>query len=173
MIRPPLIVALLLSALVSGCVVHPEGTPQHLQNARVLPLALNGTFSIRKQELFLDDPRFDKPTVNPMIVFERQRMNYGAVSAEEQRARFGNYFSFWWRATKKANLTARLEYRQQNLGDYVQAQEIPVPGAFGTFEVKFQVSGDDYNLNGRVTAWRAVLIENGKIVALTQSFLWH
>jgi hypothetical protein len=27
--------------------------------------------------------------------------------------------------------------------------------------------------DGKVTAWRAVLIENGKIVALNQSFLWN
>jgi hypothetical protein len=34
------------------------------------------------------------------------------------------------------------------------------------------VIGDDYFDNGRVLAWRCVLVENGKIVAETQSYLW-
>jgi hypothetical protein len=32
--------------------------------------------------------------------------------------------------------------------------------------------GSDYFEDGRVSGWRVLLIENGKIVGLTQSFLW-
>jgi hypothetical protein len=35
------------------------------------------------------------------------------------------------------------------------------------------VTGDDYRMDGKVIAWRVVLIENGTIVALNQSFLWN
>ena len=69
-------------------------------------------------------------------------------------------------------MTIRLEYRQINLGSYVQAQEHTYKGVKGTIESKFNILGDDYNDFGRVTAWRALLIENGRIVALNQSFLW-
>ena len=70
-------------------------------------------------------------------------------------------------------MTVRLEYRQQNLEAYVQAQEVDVPAAKGTIETKFKVVADSYHQEGKVIAWRALLIENGKIVALTQSFLWN
>jgi hypothetical protein len=38
---------------------------------------------------------------------------------------------------------------------------------------EFQIIGDDYEQDGKITAWRALVIENGKIVALNQSFLWN
>jgi hypothetical protein len=39
-------------------------------------------------------------------------------------------------------------------------------------ETRFQVIGDDYIQDGRVISWRALLISEGKIVGLTQSYLW-
>jgi len=108
-----------------------------------------------------------------MIDFERDRVNYGALTGAEYSSRYGQYFYFWWRARREADLTVRLEYRQQNLGAYVMAQEVQVLHATGTIETKFQVTGNDYNQEGRVLAWRALLIEDGKIVALRQSYLWY
>ena len=67
----------------------------------------------------------------------------------------------------------RFEYRQQNLGAHVQARELHYPNAKGSVKSEFQIIGDDYEQEGKVTAWRALLIENGKIVALNQSFLWN
>jgi hypothetical protein len=55
----------------------------------------------------------------------------------------------------------------------VQAQEVQYKGAKGSLKSSFKVVGDDYQQDGHVTAWRAIIIENGKIVALNQSFLWH
>ena len=37
----------------------------------------------------------------------------------------------------------------------------------------FFVIGDEYNENGKVNGWRVMLIENGKVVGLNQSFLWN
>jgi hypothetical protein len=108
-----------------------------------------------------------------MISFERQRVNFGAVTQLDRQQRYGHYYTFFWRAARKADLTLRFEYRQQRLGSYVQAKEIAYPATKGSVESKFQVIGDDYMEEGRVTAWRAILIENGKIVGLTQSFLWN
>jgi hypothetical protein len=35
------------------------------------------------------------------------------------------------------------------------------------------VIGDDYFDNGRILAWRCLLIENGRVVAENRSFLWR
>jgi len=147
--------------------------PRLLEKSNVLPLALDDAFQFRKTKLFLHDPQFHKPTIDPMISFERQRANFGAVNSYDRQERHGQYFTFFWRAKRRANVTLRLEYRQENLGAYVQAREISYNEARGTMKSEFQVVGDDYIVDGRVTAWRAVLIEKGRIVALNQSFLWN
>ena len=177
MTRLYLIACLLLAALAGGCVAPAPAPcppqPRLLRKADVLPLALDPAFSFRKTKLFQHDRKLEKPTTSEMINFERERTNYGAVAGTEIEAREGNYFDFWWRAERVANVTVRLEYRQQNLEAYVQAQEVDVPAAKGTIETKFKVVADSYHQEGKVIAWRALLIENGKIVALTQSFLWN
>ena len=174
MTRSFLILCLLIAALAGGCVGPvPSPQPRLLHKANVLPLALDPAFSFRKTKLFFHDRKLEKQSNSPMIDFERERLNYGAVSVTELEEREGNYFDFWWRSERLASVTVRLEYRQQNLGAYVQAQEVDVPAAKGTVETKFKVVGDRYHQDGKVIAWRALLIENGKVVALTQSFLWN
>lgn len=175
MTRSFLLVCLGIALLAGGCAtsVSPQCQPRLLHQANVLPLALDPAFSFRKTKTFFFDEKEIRPTTSAMISFERERMHYGAVSATEVRAREGNYYDFWWRSERPANVTVRFEYRQANLGDYVQAQEVDVPAAQGTIETKFKVVGDAYHQDGKVIAWRALIIENGRIVALTQSFLWN
>lgn len=144
-----------------------------LEKADPLPLALDDAFEFRKTKLFLNDPQKFKPTTESMLSFERLRLGWKAVSGQERNQRQGNYFTFFWRSQREADLKVRLEYRQERLGDYVQAQEVEVPHAKGSFKTEFQVIGDDYFEDGRVIAWRALLIENGRIVGLTQSYLWN
>lgn len=149
--------------------------PRLLENARVLPLALDDSFQFRKTKTYRNDPlaRKEEPTQEDMIRFERLRVNFGAITNSDRRERYGQYFTFFWRATRAADLTMRFEYRQANLGSLVQAREFTYPGAKGSFRSEFDIIGDDYLEDGPVTAWRAVLIENGRIVALNQSFLWN
>lgn len=144
-----------------------------LNKANVLPLALDDAFQFRKTKAFLNDPKLFKPAFDDMLDFERKRVNFGAVTQLDRRERWGHYYTFFWRTNRAADLTVRFEYRQQNLGSLVQAQEIQYPAAKGSLKSDFKVIGDDYEQDGKVTAWRAVLIENGKIVALNQSFLWN
>jgi len=66
----------------------------------------------------------------------------------------------------------RLEYRQEKLHEFVQAQEVSYANVHGNHKTEFKVIGDDYFDDGRVTAWRCVLIENGRIVAENRSYLW-
>jgi hypothetical protein len=107
------------------------------------------------------------------INFERQYRLFGAVTKLDQRQRIGDYLDFYWRAKRPADLTVRLEYRQEKLHAHVQAQEISHVNAHGTEKTEFKVVGDDYFDNGRVLAWRCLLIESGKVVAENRSFLWR
>ena len=112
------------------------------------------------------------PTFSPPITFERGRVNFKAVTNVDRNQRVGNYFTFFWRATKRADLTLRLEYQQAKLGDYVMAKEIDYPHFKGSCQSDFAVVGTDYSEAGRVMAWRVLLIQDRKVVALSQSFLW-
>jgi hypothetical protein len=162
--------ALLLGSSLGGLCSEP---PQPLEKVNVLPLSLDDQFQFRKTKLFLNDPKFDKPTTDLMIQHERASSNFGAITSTDRLERRGHYFTLFWRAARRTDITVRLEYRQENLGSFVQARELAYDGVKGSVESKFAVTGDDYAQDGRIVAWRALLIENGKIVGLTQSFLWN
>jgi len=163
----------LLAFLVSAAATFGEDLSHTIDKANVLPLALDDAFQFRKTIINLNDPLLNKPAFDPMINFERSRMTFGAINSYEKRARYGFYFLFFWRSRRAADLTMRFEYRQQNLGAWVQAKEISYSAAKGSFKTEFDVIGDQYTDYGRVAGWRALLIENGKIVGLNQSFLWN
>jgi hypothetical protein len=85
----------------------------------------------------------------------------------------GNYLNFyWWNHGEPADVTVRLEYRQANLGNFVMAREKSYVSATGSKKTQFTIVGDDYLENGPITNWRALLIVDGKIVGLAQSYLW-
>jgi len=156
--------------LLASCAAPPK--PAELANAPVLPLALDSDFEFRKVKRFLNQPELFQPTLNETVTFERTRVNFGALSADERRQRQGTYFDIFWRAKRPADLAVRLEYRQAKLGNAVRAQEVAYQGAKGSVKTSFAVTGDNYLWDGPVTAWRCLLIENNRIVAFTQSYLW-
>jgi hypothetical protein len=173
--------------------------PRIVPTTTPLPIALDKNFQFRKTKLlFLSDKapnqaasgRQTTSTLNKKssstspnqktatlqdapITFERQYRLFGAVTALDQRQRFGNYFDFFWRAKRPSDVTVRLEYRQEKLHDHVQAQEITYYNVHGTHKTEFKVIGDDYLDDGRVIAWRCLLINSGRIVAENRSFLWE
>jgi hypothetical protein len=152
----------------------PPLRPLPLDKANVLPLSLDDAFQFRKTIIKTYDPRDEREVgQHPSIQFERQRLIFGAVNTYDRQQRYGNYYTFFWRTDRPANLTVRFEYRQEKLGSHVQAREIHYDNARGSQKTEFAIIGDDYIQDGKVTAWRAVIIENGKIVALNQSFLWN
>lgn len=145
-----------------------------LVEANVLPLALSDEFEFRKQKITVyDRTQATDRGRNAMVRFEHDHLSYGAVTSEERNARQGQYYTFWWRSQRPAEVTVRFEYRQANLGNLVQAREYDVAVPKGTHKTKFEVIGDDYTYDGAITAWRALVIENRKIVAVKQSYLWH
>lgn len=163
--------------------------PRVLAKVSPLPVALDPDFRIRKTKTYyLSEagllPGLSKSGAivpsskgstaqDASIIFERQYRLHGAVTALDQHQRFGNYFDFFWRAKRDADVTVRLEYRQEKLHAHVQAQEITYANARGGHKTEFKVVGDDYFEDGRVIAWRALLIESGKIVAENRSYLWE
>jgi len=144
-----------------------------LEKANVLPLALNDNFQFRKVKLFYYNNLPVPPTTSETIAFERARLDWGIVNSYDREKLYGNYFNFFWRTSERADVTFRLEYRQSVLGNHVMAQERYYPDARGSFQSDFKVIGDDYLEFGQVTSWRALLIVDGRIVALKQSFMWR
>ncbi|MBV9104867.1 MAG: hypothetical protein JO313_02470 [Verrucomicrobia bacterium] len=165
-----------LVMLIGGIMVRAEN-PLPIESANVLPLALSDDFEFRKFEIFRNAAPV--PGATPiltkdlMVDFERKHRLWGALDAADVSARTGQYFTFFWRAKRPANLTIRLEYRQANLKNYVQARESNYPNAKGSHTSEFAIVGDDYETDGPITSWRAILIENRKIVALLQSRNWQ
>jgi hypothetical protein len=169
--------------------------PRLVANVTQLPKALSDHFEFRKVKTFLlTDEMVPNPSVpsftragkartmgtrtsehgiDPSIVFERQYRLHGAVTEFDKRQRYGNYFDFFWRSARPADVTVRLEYRQEKLRSFVQAREVRHPRARGSEKTEFRIIGDDYLDDGRIIAWRCLLIENGRIVAEERSYLWE
>jgi hypothetical protein len=173
--------------------------PRIVEKVPRLPVALDKDFEFRKTKLFFMSEKAPKASEkgrqtsststlggksnspsqktatlqDAPITFERQYRLFGAVTALDQRQRFGNYFDFFWRARRPSDVTVRVEYRQEKLHEHVQAQEIYYRNVRGTHKTEFKVIGDDYLDDGRVIAWRCLLIENGRIVAENRSFMWE
>lgn len=162
---------ILFSLALSSCATKPVAATK-LERANVLPLALNDRFQIRKVKQYYFSNLRMPPTTSEPVMFERQYVEWGMVDSIDRQARLGNYFDFFWRTSEEADVTVRLEYRQSALGNYVMAQERYYPQARGSFRSSFSVIGDDYLESGRVTAWRILLIVDGRIVAFRQSFMW-
>jgi hypothetical protein len=174
--------------------------PRILEKVTPLPVALSKDFEFRKTKLYFLSEITPKQTQarqttsslkpgalsgNPApaqktltlqdvpITFERQYRLFGAVTLLDARQRCGDYFDFFWRAKRPADITVRLEYRQAKLHEHVQAQEISYRNVRGTRKTEFKVIGDDYFDDGRVIAWRCLLVENGRIVAENHSYMWE
>jgi hypothetical protein len=163
-----------LCLALAGC----AGTipkPYQVETPKPLPVALDPDFEIRKTGQYFLNPA-PKPLtgqVDPSVTFEPGYRMYGAITALDQHQRFGNYFDFFWRAQRDADVRVRLEYRQEKLHALVQAREVHYSHARGHHKTEFAIIGDDFFDDGRVIAWRASLIVDGRIAAVTRSYLWE
>lgn len=169
--------ALLTLLALGGCATSTEPPQVKLEQANILPLAINSSFMFRKETQFLNDPAlFPKQTGQPneYIDFERRHYMWPATTGLERDQLKGNYYNFfWWNHGAPADVTVRLEYRQANLGNFVMAREKSYSNVKGSVCTRFSIIGDDYLENGQVTNWRCLLIVDGRIVGLTQSYLWR
>jgi len=188
--------ALILVALGASGRAAPREEPRIIEKVAPLPVALNSDFEFRKTKLFLLSEKAPQGTGSRQttstlggksnapsqktatlqdapITFEPKYRMFGAVTSLDQRQRYGNYFDFFWRAKRPSDIIVRLEYRQEKLHEHVQAQEITYRNVRGTHKTEFKVIGDDYFDDGRVIAWRCLLIANGQIVAENRSYMWE
>ena len=169
--------------------------PKVIAKVTPLPVALNKDFQFRKAKLYFlgqtilhqkdlpsgvsaggkQSSNISKTATeqDASILFERSYRLFGAITQLDRNQLYGNYFDFFWRAKRPADLTVRLEYRQQKTHAHVQAQEISYANVRGTRKTEFRVIGEDYLDDGQVIAWRCLLIENGVVVAEKRSFLWE
>jgi hypothetical protein len=108
-----------------------------------------------------------------MLSFDKDRLLHGAVEAEEVEDRFGHYFTIFWNTKNKVPATVRLEYRQALTGGAVRYLDNPVAEPKGRNVTKFEITGEDYRVNGKVTQWRVLILEGGSPVAEYKSFLWQ
>jgi hypothetical protein len=111
-------------------------------------------------------------TPDPMLNFERRQHLHGAITRAEQAEREGHYYVFWWEDTARSSAIVRLEYRQEKTGSQVKVKEQVVESPRRKNKSFFEVIGDDYEIDGRVTAWRVSIIRDGQAVATDQSYLW-
>jgi hypothetical protein len=190
-----------IALLVSLGWVRAAEEPRLLERVTPLPMALDRDFQFRKTKLFFLGEKAAPGTKQKQqvsktgdatstsnegakskstsavqeasITFERQYRLFGAVTKLDQHQRFGDYLDFFWRARRPGDVTVRLEYRQEKLHAHVQAQEISYANVRGSRKTEFKVIGDDYFDNGRIIAWRCLLIEQGRVVAEGRSFLWR
>ena len=160
----------------------PADDYRQLTTVNPLPKALDPAFEFRKTKLFfLGDAPGSRLAggltqgiaKSPTIGWEAGYLLHGAVSGLEFRRRFGHYMDFFWRVKRPANVTVRLEYRQEKLRQFTQAREVSYQNVRGSRKTAFRIIGDDFFTDGRVLAWRCLLIENGRIVAEDRSFLWR
>jgi len=192
-----LILAVVVLIIIASGLARAVEEPKVLEKVTPLPVALNKDFEFRKTKLFFlgekapTQSQSQRQTTSTLggkstsstqktatlqdapITFERQYRLFGAVTGVDQRQRFGDYFDFFWRVKRPADVTVRLEYRQEKLHEHVQAQEISYRNVRGTRKTEFKVIGDDYLDDGRVIAWRCLLIENGRVVAENHSYMWE
>ena len=133
----------------------------------------SGPASISKVNTYHLRPGMDLQTDDRMIRFEYSHRTYGAISSEDYAARYGNYYTvFWKNENKGANLTLRLEYTQANTGSEVKTLEIPISNAGRRGTSEFQIIGENYATNGPVNSWKVTLLQGDQVIAEDKSFLW-
>lgn len=108
------------------------------------------------------------------IKFEREHYLHGAVTKKEIMDRGGHYYTIFWKAADRTQpVTVRFEYRQANSGLTSKVREEQVSEVGKSNVSKFEVTGDEFNTNGRVTAWKVSLVRGKEVLASQESYLWN
>lgn len=130
--------------------------------------------SISKVKYYHLIPSKPVNVADPSINFERQHHLYGAVTKAEVMARGGHYYTVFWKADDREQpVKVRLEYRQAGSGLETKVVEQEVADIRRNNTTHFQVTGDEYNSNGRVTAWRVTVMRGKAELVSKASYLWN
>lgn len=113
-------------------------------------------------------------TRDPAIQMERDYHLYGAVTRAEIMGRGGHYYTIFWKAYDPSQpVTVRFEFRQANTGLTAKIREETVTDVRAKNLSRFEVTGDEYLNDGRVTAWRVTLLRGKDELASQESYLWN
>ncbi|MFM7803906.1 MAG: hypothetical protein ACKPGK_05375 [Verrucomicrobiota bacterium] len=103
-----------------------------------------------------------------------ERDAYQAMLRDHPEKRAGLQYEVLWKASGRVSgpLSLRLELKGATSG-LPEVVEMPVKrGLFGRRWSRVVVPADPFSRLGTATAWKATLIEAGKPLASSQSFLW-
>ncbi|HEY8962199.1 MAG TPA: hypothetical protein VIM57_08320 [Luteolibacter sp.] len=113
-------------------------------------------------------------TDDPVARTERNRLLYGAIGANEQAQRLGQYYTVLWRESQAGEpVKVVFDYQQGATGSRVKRQSRDFAASATEGKAEFRIIGDDYVKGGRVLAWRIALIRGGKEISHRQSYLWQ
>lgn len=152
--------ALLIALLVS------------LSSCASSPTAIGFT-KVKYYHLKDENTRTESYSIDPMIRFERQHYFHGAVTQAQRLERLGHYYTLFWKAPSTGRpVTLRFEYRQSRTGERVATYEQVVNDVQEKNKTAFRITGESYHRDGRIVAWQATLLQDGKVLDQTRSFLW-
>jgi hypothetical protein len=134
--------------------------------------------------LFAGDARVDK--VLPLLLDAKGRVALSPSlyerDAYQAQLRLhstnvsGLRFAIHWKAPRHGTnaVTVRLELRTAKRGGLppLVFESVEIPARWGGVWTDLTLDGDSYRKEGDVVAWRAVILEGGKELASTRSFLW-
>ena len=110
---------------------------------------------------------------NNAMRYEVTYLNWGAVTAEQQRFRYGHYFTITWdNDGPKSDFTTRFEYRQVKSKEIVRTLVQKVPAVSGSARSYFGVVNNAYLAYGPVVSWRFTVLKGDTVVAEAKSFIW-
>ena len=113
----------------------------------------------------------------PMVRMEKERRLRGAVSMEERHQRLGQYYTLLWSDPAGAGqgpVEVVFQYQQGASASRVKRMTKEFPASDAAEGIaEFAVIGDDYFTNGRVLAWQATVLRDGREFASRRSFLWR
>jgi hypothetical protein len=110
---------------------------------------------------------------NHALDYERDYLNWGAVTNEQLQARQGHYFTITWKNDgPRSDFIARFEYRQVKSKEIVRTLIQPMPKVSGATRSYFAVVNQAYLAYGPVYSWRFTILRGDTVVAESKSFIW-
>jgi len=99
----------------------------------------------------------------------------GAVTKVERTNRLGDYYTVYWNHLGPEVSDAKIifDYQQATTASKVLTRSLPIPAGKDSGSVEFRITGEAYQQGGNVLAWRARLIQGGKVIAVKRSYLWR
>ena len=132
-----------------------------------------GFTKVKYYQLKDEDERAESYSVDPMIRFEREHHFHGAVTKDLRRDRLGYYYTLFWNApATRTPVTVRFEYRQALTGERISTFDQVVGEVRSQNKTALRITGESYHRDGRVVSWQATLLQDGKLLDQTRSFLW-